>query len=55
MGQGAGISRAYVAEGAKVVIADVAKDEGHGIYKKQNIEAVRATEVLFLKKVLGAN
>ena len=28
MGQGAGISRAYVAEGAKVVIADVAEDEG---------------------------
>lgn len=28
MGQGAGISRAYVAEGAQVVIADVAKDEG---------------------------
>jgi len=31
----------------------VAKDEGHGIYKKANQEAVRATEVLFLKKVLG--
>jgi 3alpha(or 20beta)-hydroxysteroid dehydrogenase len=28
MGQGAGICRAYVAEGAKVVIADVAKDIG---------------------------
>jgi 3alpha(or 20beta)-hydroxysteroid dehydrogenase len=28
MGQGAGICRAYVAEGAKVVIADVAKDLG---------------------------
>lgn len=28
MGQGAGICRAYVAEGAKVVIADVAKDVG---------------------------
>lgn len=28
MGQGAGICRAYVAEGAKVVVADVAKDEG---------------------------
>ncbi|HYF72339.1 MAG TPA: SDR family NAD(P)-dependent oxidoreductase, partial [Nocardioides sp.] len=28
MGQGAGISRAFVAEGAKVVIADVAKDAG---------------------------
>lgn len=32
----------------------LAKDEGHGIYKKANQEAVRATEVLFLKKVLGA-
>jgi 3alpha(or 20beta)-hydroxysteroid dehydrogenase len=31
MGQGAGISRAYVAEGAKVVIADVAKDEGQAL------------------------
>lgn len=31
----------------------VAKDEGHGIYKKANQEAVRATEVVFLKKVLG--
>lgn len=31
----------------------VAKDEGHGIAKKANQEAVRATEVVFLKKVLG--
>jgi dipeptidyl aminopeptidase/acylaminoacyl peptidase len=31
----------------------LAKDEGHGIAKKANQEAVRATEVLFLKKVLG--
>lgn len=31
----------------------LAKDEGHGIYKKANQEAVRATEVVFLKKVLG--
>jgi 3alpha(or 20beta)-hydroxysteroid dehydrogenase len=31
MGQGAGICRAYVAEGAKVVIADVAKDEGQAL------------------------
>ena len=31
MGQGAGISRAYVAEGAKVVIADVATDEGQAL------------------------
>ncbi|WP_139978503.1 glucose 1-dehydrogenase [Nocardioides litoris] len=28
MGQGAGISRAFVAEGARVVVADVAVDEG---------------------------
>lgn len=31
----------------------LAKDEGHGIQKKANQEAVRATEVVFLKKVLG--
>jgi len=31
----------------------LAKDEGHGIAKKANQEAVRATEVVFLKKVLG--
>jgi len=31
----------------------LAKDEGHGIYKKANQEAVRATELVFLKKVLG--
>lgn len=31
----------------------LAKDEGHGIYKKANQEAVRATEVVFLKRVLG--
>lgn len=31
----------------------LAKDEGHGIQKKANQEAVRTTEVLFLKKVLG--
>ena len=31
----------------------LAKDEGHGIFKKQNAEAVRATEIVFLKKVLG--
>jgi len=30
----------------------LAKDEGHGIYKKANQEAVRATELVFLKKVL---
>jgi 3alpha(or 20beta)-hydroxysteroid dehydrogenase len=31
MGQGAGIARAYVAEGAKVVIADVAKEQGQAL------------------------
>lgn len=31
----------------------LAKDEGHGIYKKANQEAVRTVEVQFLKKVLG--
>lgn len=31
MGQGAGIVRAYVAEGAQVAIADVAKDEGQAL------------------------
>jgi len=31
----------------------LAKDEGHGIAKKANQEAVRATEIVFLKKVLG--
>jgi 3alpha(or 20beta)-hydroxysteroid dehydrogenase len=31
MGQGAGICRAYVAEGAQVVVADVAKDEGQAL------------------------
>lgn len=30
----------------------LARDEGHGIYKKPNQEAVRATEVNFLKSVL---
>ena len=28
MGQGSGIVRAYVAEGARVTIADVAKEQG---------------------------
>ncbi|KRB51155.1 S9 family peptidase [Phenylobacterium sp. Root700] len=32
----------------------LAKDEGHGVAKKQNAEAVRATEIVFLKQVLGA-
>lgn len=31
MGQGAGIARAYVAEGAKIVIADVAKEQGQAL------------------------
>ena len=31
----------------------LAKDEGHGIQKRANQEAVRAVEVQFLKKVLG--
>ena len=31
----------------------LAKDEGHGVSKKQNAEAVRASEIVFLKKVLG--
>jgi dipeptidyl aminopeptidase/acylaminoacyl peptidase len=31
----------------------LARDEGHGIYKKANQEAVRTVEVQFLKKVLG--
>jgi dipeptidyl aminopeptidase/acylaminoacyl peptidase len=31
----------------------LAKDEGHGIARKSNQEAVRATEILFLKQVLG--
>lgn len=31
----------------------LAKDEGHGVSKKQNTEAVRASEVVFLQKVLG--
>lgn len=31
----------------------LAKDEGHGVSKKQNAEAVRGAEIVFLKKVLG--
>ncbi len=31
----------------------LAKDEGHGVARKQNAEAVRASEIVFLKKVLG--
>lgn len=31
----------------------LAKDEGHGVARKSNAEAVRASEIVFLKKVLG--
>ena len=31
----------------------LALDEGHGVAKKANAEAVRASEIVFLKKVLG--
>jgi len=31
----------------------LAKDEGHGIARKSNQEQVRATEIVFLKRVLG--
>lgn len=31
----------------------LARDEGHGIARKSNQEQVRATEIVFLKKVLG--
>ena len=40
------------AQGAEVWYV-LAKDEGHGVHKKQNAEAVRATEIVFLQKVLG--
>jgi len=33
----------------------LAKDEGHGVHKKANQEAVRTTEVQFLKSVLSPN
>ncbi|CAN5415389.1 glucose 1-dehydrogenase [soil metagenome] len=39
MGQGAGICRAYVAEGAKVVIADVAKEEGQALADELGADA----------------
>jgi len=39
MGQGAGIVRAYVAEGAKVAIADVAKDEGQALADELGADA----------------
>jgi len=42
------------AQGAEVWYV-LAKDEGHGVAKKPNAEAVRATEIVFLKKVLGAH
>ena len=31
----------------------LALDEGHGVAKKANAEAVRASEIVFLKQVLG--
>lgn len=39
MGQGAGIVRAYVAEGAFVAIADVAKDEGQALADELGAES----------------
>ena len=39
MGQGAGIARAFVAEGAKVVIADVAKEAGPGARRRARCRA----------------
>lgn len=39
-GQGAAIARAYVAEGAKVVIADVAKDEGQALADELGADAL---------------
>jgi 3alpha(or 20beta)-hydroxysteroid dehydrogenase len=39
-GQGAGISRAYVAEGAKTVIADIAKEEGQALADELGPDAV---------------
>ncbi|MFN3512284.1 MAG: S9 family peptidase [Phenylobacterium sp.] len=33
----------------------LAKDEGHGVARKPNAEAVRAVEIQFLRKVLGAD
>ena len=38
-GQGAAISRAFVAEGAKVVIADIAKDEGQALADELGADA----------------
>jgi hypothetical protein len=31
----------------------VARDEGHGFKKKQNVDAQREVETLFLRQVLG--
>lgn len=39
MGQGAGIVRAYVEEGARVAIADVAKDEGQALADELGADA----------------
>ena len=40
MGQGAGIVRAYVAEGARVVVADVAKEQGQALADELGVRAV---------------
>lgn len=45
MGQGAGIARAYVAEGARTVLADVAKDEGEALAAE--LEATHPGMALF--------
>ena len=45
MGQGAGIARAYVAEGARTVLADVAKDEGEAL--AQELEAAHPGMAVF--------
>ena len=45
MGQGAGIARAYVAEGARTVLADVAKDEGEAL--AQELDAAHPGMAVF--------
>lgn len=39
MGQGAGISRAFVAEGARVVVADIAKEQGQALADELGADA----------------
>ena len=39
MGQGAGIARAFVAEGARVVVADVAKEQGEALADELGADA----------------